>query len=179
MCDRTYARMSAPNKVVLAVQTVKHVELNKFEGLWYEQARYDIYAERGMINVTSYYHERGPDGSTAIHSEDSRGIILDVNATADDTSCTKWTVRFSAWYLSWMTASYWIIALGPVQQASGLSGPIKHMNQYSWAVVGTPSRDALWIMSRGQYMTPYDMNTAITAARREGFKDKMIFGTSI
>jgi apolipoprotein D and lipocalin family protein len=49
---------------------------------------------------------------------------------------------------------YWILALGP---------------DYTWAVVGTPSREFLWILSRTPAMSAASYAQALEVARGNGF----------
>jgi apolipoprotein D and lipocalin family protein len=49
---------------------------------------------------------------------------------------------------------YWVVGLSP---------------DYRWAVVGSPGRDYLWLLSRTPAMAPGDYDAAVAIARREGF----------
>jgi apolipoprotein D and lipocalin family protein len=49
---------------------------------------------------------------------------------------------------------YWIIGLAP---------------DYSWAVVGDPAREYLWILARGPRLDAESMAAARTAAQANGF----------
>ena len=49
---------------------------------------------------------------------------------------------------------YWVLGLDP---------------DYRWAVVGSPSRRVLWILSRSTEMPPADYEQAVAIAAREGF----------
>ena len=49
---------------------------------------------------------------------------------------------------------YWVLGLDP---------------DYRWAVVGSPSRRVLWILSRSTEMAPADYEQAVAIAAREGF----------
>ncbi len=66
-------------------------------------------------------------------------------------------MRFAPAILSFLRAvwgDYWIIGLGP---------------DYTWAVVGTPSREHLWILSRTPAMSASSYDRAIEIARGNGF----------
>jgi apolipoprotein D and lipocalin family protein len=66
-------------------------------------------------------------------------------------------VRFAPAFLSFLSSvwgDYWIIGLGP---------------EYTWAVVGTPSREYLWILSRTPAMSAPSFERAIEIARANGF----------
>jgi apolipoprotein D and lipocalin family protein len=66
-------------------------------------------------------------------------------------------VRFAPAWLSFLPVvwgDYWIIGLAP---------------DYSWAVVGDPDRDYLWILARTPHLEPNAIAAAKEAARANGF----------
>ena len=66
-------------------------------------------------------------------------------------------VRFAPAILSFLPmvwGDYWVIGLGP---------------DYSWAVVGTPNRQFLWILSRTPTLSDAAYEQAIEVARGNGF----------
>jgi apolipoprotein D and lipocalin family protein len=116
------------------LETVAHVDLNRYTGKWYEIARYPNRFERKCAREV-----------TAEYSVESSGKIWVTNAcltvdgkptvsrgTAkieDETTNAKFDVTFF-----WpFYGKYWIIDLG---------------SNYEYAVVGGPSREYLWILSR-------------------------------
>ena len=120
-----------------SVQTVDHVDLNMYKGIWYEQARLDIWFERGCTNTTAEYTPLPGGGISVINRcLDAAGKPRMGRADAKpiDSTNSKLKVRFSTF---WPRAGdYWIIHLGG-------SGAI-----YTSAVVGSPDRKAMWILSR-------------------------------
>jgi apolipoprotein D and lipocalin family protein len=66
-------------------------------------------------------------------------------------------VRFAPAWLSWLPSvwgDYWIIGLAP---------------DYSWAVVGDPGREYLWILARTPRLDAESMAAARAAAQDNGF----------
>lgn len=129
-CATTTERLGLP-----AVQTVPKVDLAKYAGTWYEIAAFPILAERGCTGVTATYTVRD-DGEIDVLNrcrqytldgpEDSvkgRARVVDASTNA------KLEVSFFRPF--W--GDYWVIDLAP---------------DYSYAVVGHPSRDYLWILAR-------------------------------
>ena len=77
------------------------------------------------------------------------GRVGKATAITTDNTNSKLKVTFY-----WpFTADYWIIALGPVLQ-----------DMYQWAVVGSPCRKYLWILSRSEIMDDFQFNEARDAA---------------
>ena len=69
----------------------------------------------------------------------------------------KLEVRFAPAILSFLRSAwgdYWIIGLGP---------------DYTWAVVGTPNREYLWILSRTPEMSAASYERALEIAKGNGF----------
>jgi apolipoprotein D and lipocalin family protein len=75
----------------------------------------------------------------------------------DKQSFARLKVRFAPAWLSWLPmvwGDYWIIGLAP---------------DYSWAVVGDPGRDYLWILARAPHLDEDSMAAARAVARQNGF----------
>lgn len=66
-------------------------------------------------------------------------------------------MRFAPGILSvlpWVWGDYWIIGLA---------------DDYSWATVGSPDRETLWILSRTPTLEEASYAEAVRAAQRNGF----------
>ena len=88
------------------------------------------------------------DGETA-----ARGVARIV----DEQTFTKLKVRFAPAWLSFLPVvwgDYWIIGLA---------------QDYSWAVVGDPDREYLWILARAPRLDERSLAAARAAARDTGF----------
>ena len=86
--------------------------------------------------------------------DEARGIG---RKAGDQQSSARLEVRFAPAILSFLSSvwgDYWIIGLGP---------------EYTWAVVGTPSREYLWILSRTPEMSATSYERALEIARGNGF----------
>lgn len=115
------------------LQTVEKVELNKYLGTWYEIARYEHFFERDCKNVTANYSMMDVETikvinrCTKIQTNDKKEAIG--RAYAIDESNSKLKVSFFRPFYG----DYWVIMLD---------------ENYKYAVVGTPSREYLWILAR-------------------------------
>jgi apolipoprotein D and lipocalin family protein len=84
----------------------------------------------------------------------------------DERTFAKLKVRFAPAWLSWLPmvwGDYWVIGLAP---------------DYSWAVVGDPGRDYLWILARAPHLDDASIAVARAAARDNGFDVKRLVPTS-
>jgi len=118
------------------LEVVPHVELEKYLGKWYEIARLPFRFEDGCTDVTATY-SLSKDGNVSVLNECLKdGKLKQTKGKAkevDKNTGAKLKVTFF-WPFS---ADYWIINLG---------------ENYDYAVVGSPSRKYLWILSRTPQM---------------------------
>ena len=119
-----------------ALEVVPHVELNKYLGKWYEIAHLPARFQEGCTDTTATY-TLSEDGSISVLNECKRsGKVKQAKGKAkvvDKNSGAKLKVTF-VWPFY---GDYWIINLG---------------KDYDYAVVGTPNRKYLWILSRTPQM---------------------------
>lgn len=121
------------------LETVPSVDLDRYLGTWYEIARYPAWFQRNCTAVTAEYSLRDDGKIKVINSCRKKtidGKLKQANGRAkivDQASNAKLKVSFFGPF--W--GDYWIIDLDP---------------EYTWAVVGMPSRKYLWILSRSPMM---------------------------
>lgn len=135
--------------------TVPHVDVGRYLGTWYEIASFPMVFQRGCVATNATYTPR-PDGKIGVRNRcrdesfegEERGI--DGIAWPLDASNAKLAVQFY-WPFS---ADYWVIGLDP---------------DYRWAIVGHPSREYLWILSRTPEMDPGLYARLVERAREQGY----------
>jgi apolipoprotein D and lipocalin family protein len=116
-------------------EVVDHVDLERYSGKWYEIACIPNMFQRGCTRTIARYQLRDDGKLEVINSCRKGGLDAEPSFTdgtarvTDEKTNAKLRVRFF-WPLS---VSYWIIGLD---------------EEYQWAIVGTPDRDNLWIISR-------------------------------
>lgn len=154
--------IAPPSQPAGVVRTVPSVNLDRYAGEWFEIARFpnrfqqkcagDVratYARRtdGLIDVTNRC--RSIDGSAT----EAKGVARVV----DTRTSSKLKVRFAPAFLSFLPfvwGDYWILGLA---------------DDYSWAVVGSPDRNYLWILARASVMDAGAYESALASARASGF----------
>jgi len=121
------------------LETVPRVDLERYLGTWYEIAAIPQRFQRDCVATTATYSKR-EDGDIAVLNQCREktfgGKLKQARArawVADPQTNAKLKVRF--FWPFW--GSYWIIELDP---------------DYRYAVVGHPSRNYLWILSRTPQM---------------------------
>ena len=115
--------------------TVPSVDLARYAGKWYEIAKYPNFFQRNCAGQSTAEYTANPDGSVRVVNtgKDKNGKPLRVQGRATvvpGSNGAKLRVSFGGP----VSGSYWIIGLD--QKA------------YSWAIVGHPSRQFLWILAR-------------------------------
>lgn len=139
-----------------SLQTVPSVNLKKYSGKWYEIARLPNSFEKKLDLITATYTVR-KDGKIEVinkgyligdhsKSREAKGVAW----IPDSNSPAKLKVRFF-WPFS---GKYWIIELD---------------NDYQYAMVGHPSRNYFWILSRNKNMDEDTYKKLLDNAAKKGF----------
>ncbi len=124
------------------LDTVAFVDLERYAGLWYEIARYPNSFEQGCVGTTAEYTIN--DNGTVRVENTCRLGTLDGNEDKivgqarvfDAETNAKLKVSFVLiGSLPLFEGDYWILELGDEED-------------YGYAVVGSPNRNFLWILSR-------------------------------
>lgn len=162
---------AAPRAQTLApVRTVPLVDLDRYAGDWFEIARFPNRFQRQCVGDVRASYARRPDGRldvvnrcrTADGLTEARGVAR----IADTQTFARLKVRFAPAWLSFLPpvwGDYWIVGLAP---------------DYSWAVVGDPGRDYLWLLARVPHLDAASTAMAQTAARDNGFDIERLVQTS-
>lgn len=145
------------------VRSVPSLDLTRYAGRWYEVARFPNRFQKSCArDVTAEYSLR-PDGKITVVNACTRadgslnraeGLARKADAKGPD---SQLKVRFAPSWLSFVSAvwgDYWVIDLA---------------SDYSYAVVGDPSREYLWILSRTPVLPDEQMKAARDAAAANGF----------
>jgi apolipoprotein D and lipocalin family protein len=144
------------------VRTVDAVDLDRYLGDWFEIARLPNRFQRGCAGDVTVSYARRADGRLDVinrcQAPDGKRIeAKGVARVADTRTFARLKVRFAPAMLSFLPmvwGDYWILGLGEA---------------YSWAVVGSPDRDYLWILARTPALEAEPFAAALEVARANGF----------
>lgn len=142
--------------------TVPKVDLKRYGGQWFEIAKYPNWFQRGCVADTSAEYAAQPDGSIRIvnRCRQKNGSIREARGQATvvpGSNNSKLRVRFAG---SPVAGDYWIIGLDE--------------KNYSWALVGHPSRQFLWILSRNPRLNPQTYADIVALAEKLGYESARI-----
>jgi apolipoprotein D and lipocalin family protein len=131
------------------------VDLQRFQGKWYEIAKLPRPTQANCQGTLAFYRLR-PEGSMDVvnecHLGQLDGPLRSVAATAkvtDPRVQAKLSVDFGGFF-----GDYWILEVG---------------EHYEFAVVGHPSRDYLWILSRNPMLDEETRQGILRRASANGF----------
>lgn len=152
------------------LETVNHVDLERYLGKWYEIARFDqtfqkgctaseaIYSlrEDGDIKVVNHCRIGSPDGELKV--AEGRAWVKDKDTNA------KLKVQFflKNFKLFLLSGNYWILELD---------------HDYQYVIIGDPSRKYLWILSRSKNMDPILYEDLVAKAQAMNFDTSKLVKT--
>jgi apolipoprotein D and lipocalin family protein len=149
------------------VRTVQLVDLNRYVGDWFEISRFPNRFQQQCVGDVRASYARRADGRLDVVNQcrtvNGRIQVRGIARVVDDRTFARLKVRFApAWlsFLPFVWGDYWIIGLA---------------EDYSWAVVGSPDREYLWILARAPRLDEESAAAARGVARANGFDvDRLI-----
>jgi apolipoprotein D and lipocalin family protein len=130
----------------------KDVSLERFQGQWFEIAKLPRIAETNCTRTTAFYRLRdgGLDVENQCHVDKVDGPLRtqSMRATIAE-STSQLTLSVSGF-----TGDYWILEVG---------------EHYEYAVIGVPSRNYLWILSRTPTMDKSELDGLVARAKDKKF----------
>lgn len=118
------------------LEVVSNVEVERFMGKWYEIARYPNFFQGTDCQATTAEYTLLDDGRVTVFNRCREGGIDGPEQTIEGFARVVDRVTNAKLKVSFFPpfeGDYWIIGLDP---------------DYQWAVVGEPTRNFLWILSR-------------------------------
>ncbi len=124
------------------LEVVPSLDLNRYMGTWYEIARLPNSFQKKCVGDVTANYTLLDDGSVKVVNRCrlESGEMTEAEGRArrksEDEPISKLQVRFAPGWLSWLPfvwGNYWVIDLA---------------EDYSYAVIGEPNREYLWILCR-------------------------------
>lgn len=136
------------------LDVVKKVDIDRYLGKWYEIARLPFSQQEGCSCTTAEYELIDSTTIRVINKCIKEGELDDATGKAfvvEGSNNAKLRVQFF-----WpFRGDYWVIELDE--------------DNYQYAIVGTPSRKYMWILSRTPRMDEEIYNSLIQKANNKGF----------
>ncbi|MBA1204881.1 lipocalin family protein [Pseudomonas capeferrum] len=146
----------------LAPKTAGEVDLKRYEGKWFELARLPMYFQRDCAQSEAHYNLR-TDGTVGVLN---RCRTLEGEWQSAEGSATLQTpgqtdrlwVEFDNWFSRLLPGvakgDYWILYVD---------------QRYRTALVGSPDRKYLWILSRTPNLPAVEREHLLAKARQQGY----------
>lgn len=152
-------------------KTVERVDLQRYQGTWYEQARLPMFFQRNCAQSEALYElqEGGSIGVTnRCRTFDGELQQVQGQAVAQVPGETnKLWVSFDNWasrLLPGLTrGEYWVLYLD---------------DDYQTALVGHPNRKYLWLLTRDQELGAHSRATLLEEARSRGYDTRELIWRS-
>jgi apolipoprotein D and lipocalin family protein len=140
--------------------TVKRVELKRYAGKWYEISKIPNRFQRQCVGNTTAQYTIRDDGRIDVinRCQKENGDFdqaIGIAKAVDPVTNAKLKVSFVRFlWRWWFWGDYWIIGLG---------------TDYTYAIVGTPSRKYGWVLSRTPEMNPDQYESVVEELRKQGY----------
>lgn len=128
----------------LANQPVSELDLKRYAGTWHEIAHLPLYFQKKCVSDITAAYTVNDDNTVQVRNacqtrSGSLAVATGVARPSNAPGALK--VSFAPRWLQWISlawADYWVVDLDP---------------HYQWAVVGSPSKKYLWVLSRSSTMS--------------------------
>jgi len=138
------------------LETVAAVDLQRYLGKWFEIASYPAWFQKGCTASTAEYSLLPDDKIQVINrcrKENPDGPLKEAKGKAEIVD-TDSNAKLKVWFFWPFKGNYWIIDLD---------------ENYNWVVVGEPTRNYLWILSRTPSMNPDLYRQIVEKLPRKGY----------
>lgn len=143
------------------ITTVTHLDLDRYLGTWFEICRLPLKWEDAKASDITATYSLNPDGSIKVDNrcidEDGQPDQAIGQAVSTDASDARLKVSFLPQYLRWLPftkGDYWVMRVSP---------------DYTVALVGTPDRANLWLLSRTPQLAADVREDYLASATTQGF----------
>ena len=138
------------------------VDLQRYQGTWYELARLPMFFQRNCVQSEAHYALRD-DGRIDVTNRcrDKDGEWIEAKGVAEpqvEGKTDKLWVRFDNWFSNLFPGlskgDYWVLYLD---------------DDYRTALVGNPNREYLWLLSRTPEVSAETRERLLSEARSRGY----------
>jgi apolipoprotein D and lipocalin family protein len=151
-----------PQGESMAPKTVDHVDLKRYQGTWYELARLPMFFQRNCAQSEALYTLKA-DGNIAVTNRcrTIEGKWNEATGTASPQvqgKTDKLWVVFDNWFSNLFPGltkgEYWVLYVS---------------SDYKVALVGSPNRKFLWLLSRTTHVPQSVRNELLMKAQQQGY----------
>ncbi|MDR6713757.1 apolipoprotein D and lipocalin family protein [Pseudomonas hunanensis] len=142
--------------------TTMQVDLQRYQGTWYELARLPMFFQRNCVESEARYSLR-EDGriDVANSCREKNGDVNQAQGIAEAQQPGK-TDKL------WVRFDNWFSRLAP-EMTKGEYWVLYHDQDYKVALVGHPNREYLWLLSRTPNVSAQTREQLLSKAREQGY----------
>ena len=142
------------------LQTVKNFNLNRYDGEWHEVARLPNRFEQGLVAAKATYGV-GLDGPVSVRNVGLKedGTLTNITGSASVVGDGKLKVRFDPFPANLFAGDYWVLWVN---------------SSYTKAIVGSPNRNFLWLLSKDPGAIARDFTEPLEFIKAQGFEIEKI-----
>lgn len=155
------ALAAAPAAYAAEPATVAKVDLPRYLGTWYEQARLPMRFQNDCVADVKANYALAKDQTITVtnscRDKDGKLITAKGQAKVVNDAGSKLQVSFLPKAIRWLPvgkAGYWILRLD---------------DNYQTALVGTPNRKYMWVLSRSPKIDEATLQSYIQTAKQQGY----------
>lgn len=137
------------------LKTVQNLELDRYDGEWHEVARLPNRFEKGIVAAKATYGV-GLQGPLSVRNQGlkANGELTSISGSATVVGEGKLKVRFDPFPANLFPGDYWILWIN---------------QSYTKAVVGSPNRKFLWLLSKDPAILASDFAEPLELIKAQGF----------
>jgi apolipoprotein D and lipocalin family protein len=153
--------LSSCTKPLPPIQTVQNFDLNRYDGEWHEVARLPNRFEKNLVAAKATYGV-GLEGPVRILNEGlkTNGEMTRITGSAKLVGEGKLEVRFDPFPANLFSGDYWILWIN---------------ERYTRAIVGSPDRKFLWLLSKDPGDLLSDFTEPLQMIKAQGFETEKLF----
>ena len=142
------------------MRSVATLDLTRYQGLWYEIARFPNSFEADCTAVTAEYSITGPERLSVVNTcrkGSPDGPVEVADGSARVVAAGELKVKFVEWLP--FAGDYWILDV---------------TEDYDVAVIGVPSGDFGWILARTPQIDPLQLRAALSVLSANGYDTDLL-----
>lgn len=159
---------SVYGKSLSELETIENFNIGKYLGVWHQIALIPNYFQRNCVDDTQAKYEVLSDDSinilnSCLSLDGERLVASGVGrATGEPLNFARLKVSFAPKWLSWIPfvwGDYWVLSID---------------NQYNSALIGSPDRKYLWILSKQKFIQKERFADYLEKAKKNGFDTSLL-----
>jgi apolipoprotein D and lipocalin family protein len=151
-----YVILRSRKKKLPELQIAPYVDLNRYLGKWYDIAHLPASFQKGCFNTQANYSLE-KNGTIKVINTCNKGSVFGKEDVAEGTAKVvdkDTNAKLKVEFFWPFKGDYWILEVG---------------ENYDYALVGSPCRNYLWILSRTPHLKEAIFNRLIGYANEKGF----------